>query len=61
MRLAVSCGAHVFIPTANGALGAAVGLQPIFWLCATALMSGSAMNAKQAGKITWVFVFRDYF
>lgn len=61
MRLAVSCGAHVFIPTAFGALGAAVGLQPIFWLCATALMSGSAMNAKQAGKITWVFVFIDYF
>ena len=46
MRLAVSYGAHVFIPTAFGALGAAIGLAPVFWLCATALMGGSAMNAR---------------
>ncbi len=50
MRLAVSYGAHVFIPTAFGALGAAIGLAPIFWLCASALVSGSAMNARQARK-----------
>ena len=30
MRLAVSYGAHVFIPTMFGALGAAIGLAPIF-------------------------------
>ncbi len=52
MRLAVSYGAHVFIPTAFGALGAAIGLAPIFWLCATALMGGSVMNVKQAAKTT---------
>ena len=50
MRLAVSYGAHVFIPTAFGALGAALGLAPIFWLCATALLSGSVMNARHATK-----------
>ena len=51
MRLAVSYGAHVFIPTAFGALGAAIGLAPIFWLCATTLVSGSAINARQASKL----------
>jgi hypothetical protein len=50
MRLAVSYGAHVVIPTLFGALGAAIGLAPIFWLCATALTGGSAMNARQAVK-----------
>jgi len=48
MRLAVSYGAHVVIPTAFGALGAAVGLKSVFWLCAAALTSGSVINAKQA-------------
>ena len=51
MRLAVSYGAHVVIPTAFGALGAAVGLKSVFWLCATALIGGSVMNAKHAAKI----------
>ena len=46
MRLAVSYGAHVFIPTAFGAMGAALGVAPIFWLCATALMGGSVMNGR---------------
>jgi MFS family permease len=50
MRLAVSYGAHVFIPTAFGALGAAIGLAPIFWLCASSLMGGSVMNARQGTK-----------
>ena len=50
MRLAVSYGAHVFIPTAFGALGAAIGLAPVFWLCATALVSGSVMNARHTEK-----------
>lgn len=50
MRLAVSYGAHVLIPTAFGALGAAVGLKSVFWLCAGALSGGSMMNAKQASK-----------
>lgn len=52
MRLAVSYGAHVFIPTAFGALGAAIGLAPVFWLCATALIGGSAMNARQTENST---------
>ena len=48
MRLAVSYGAHVVIPTAFGALGAAIGLAPIFWLCATTLTGGSVMNVRYA-------------
>ncbi len=51
MRLAVSYGAHVFIPTAFGALGAAIGLAPVFWLCASSLMGGSVMNARQGTKV----------
>jgi MFS family permease len=51
MRLAVSYGAHVVIPTAFGALGAAIGLAPIFWLCASALTGGAVMNAKSATKM----------
>ncbi len=44
MRLAVSYGAHVFIPTAFGALGSLIGLAPVFWLCSVALTGGSVMN-----------------
>lgn len=47
MRLAVSYGAHVFIPTAFGALGAAVGLKAVFWLCAAALTGGAVMNGQR--------------
>lgn len=50
MRLAVSYGAHVVIPTAFGALGAAVGLKAVFWLCTAALTGGAVMNAKLAAK-----------
>lgn len=50
MRLAVSYGAHVVIPTAFGALGAAVGLKAVFWLCTAALSGGAVMNARQAAK-----------
>ena len=52
MRLAVSYGAHVIIPTVFGALGAAVGVAPIFWLCATALTGGSVMNGRHTEKTT---------
>jgi hypothetical protein len=52
MRLAVSYGAHVFIPTAFGALGAAIGLAPVFWLCASSLMGGAVINARQGTKTT---------
>jgi hypothetical protein len=48
MRLAVSYDAHVVIPTFFGALGAAVGISPIFWLCAITLGGGSVMNARRA-------------
>lgn len=44
MRLAVSYGAHVVIPPAFGVIGAAVGLAPIFWTCATLLGSGALVN-----------------
>jgi MFS family permease len=44
MRLAVSYGAHVVIPPVFGAVGAAMGLAPIFWTCAVLLGGGSAIT-----------------
>lgn len=48
MRMAVSYGAHVIIPPAFGALGAAVGLAPVFWTCAMLMGGGAALNRKSA-------------
>jgi cytochrome c-type biogenesis protein CcmH/NrfF len=56
MRLAGSYGAHVVIPPVFGAVGAALGLAPIFWTCTMLLGGGSALarprrksiNAKDA-------------
>lgn len=50
MRLSVSYGAHVFVPPVFGALGAAAGLGPIFWICALLLTGGSFINARGAGR-----------
>jgi MFS family permease len=44
MRLAVSYGAHVVIPPVFGAVGAALGLAPIFWTCAMLLGGGSVLT-----------------
>jgi MFS family permease len=44
MRLAVSYGAHVVIPPGFGAVGAALGLAPIFWTCAGLLAAGAGIN-----------------
>src|SRR5207302_8545803 len=44
MRLAVSYVAHVVIPPVFGAVGAALGLAPIFWTCAMLLGGGSAVT-----------------
>ena len=44
MRLAVSYGAHVVIPPVFGAVGAAMGLAPIFWTCAMLLGAGSVVT-----------------
>ena len=44
MRLAVSYGAHVVIPPVFGAVGAALGLAPIFWTCAMLLGGGAAIT-----------------
>ena len=44
MRLAVSYGAHIVIPPVFGAVGAALGLAPIFWTCAMLLGTGSVMT-----------------
>ena len=41
MRLTVSYGAHIVIPPAFGAVGAALGVAPIFWTCALLLGAGS--------------------
>ena len=44
MRLAVSYGAHVVVPPVFGAVGAAIGLAPIFWTCAMLLGGGSVIT-----------------
>lgn len=44
MRLAVSYGAHVFVPPAFGVIGAAMGVAPIFWTCAIIMGGGSWLN-----------------
>jgi len=51
MRLAVSYGAHVVIPPVFGAIGAGVGLAPIFWICAVLLAGGSALNRRSRAGI----------
>jgi cytochrome c-type biogenesis protein CcmH/NrfF len=48
MRLAVSYGAHVMIPPVFGALGAALGLAPVFWTCAMLMGGGAALNRVSA-------------
>lgn len=50
MRLAVSYGAHVVIPPVFGAIGAGLGLAPIFWVCAVLLGGGSILNRRQPQK-----------
>ena len=50
MRLAVSYGAHVVIPPVFGAVGAALGLAPIFWTCAMLLGGGSALTRPRSRK-----------
>jgi predicted MFS family arabinose efflux permease len=44
MRLSVSYGAHIVIPPVFGAVGATLGLGPIFWTCALLLGSGGALT-----------------
>jgi MFS family permease len=44
MRLAVSYGAHVAIPPAFGAVGAGLGIAPVFWTCALLLGGGSLLT-----------------
>jgi predicted MFS family arabinose efflux permease len=47
MRLSVSYGAHVLIPPVFGAVGAALGLAPIFWTCALLLGGGAAITRER--------------
>lgn len=44
MRLAVSYGAHVFLPPLFGAFGTMLGLAPVFWICAMLLGGGATMH-----------------
>lgn len=44
MHLAVSYGAHVVLPPLFGAFGAALGLAPVFWICAMLLGGGASMH-----------------
>jgi MFS family permease len=46
MRMAVSYGAHVVIPPVFGALGAVVGVAPVFWTCAMLMGGGAALNRR---------------
>ncbi|MDP1537074.1 MAG: MFS transporter [Burkholderiales bacterium] len=49
MRLAVSYGAHVFVPPAFGIIGTAVGgIATIFWTCAVIMGGGSWINRGNA-------------
>lgn len=48
MRMAVSYSSHVVIPPVFGALGAVVGLAPVFWTCAMLMGGGAALNRKGA-------------
>ena len=48
MRMSVSYGAHVLIPPVFGALGAVVGLAPVFWTCAVLMAGGAALNRGKA-------------
>jgi len=48
MRLAVSYGAHVVIPPVFGAIGAALGIAPIFWTCAILLGGGSVLMRRRS-------------
>lgn len=50
MRMAVSYGSHVVIPPVFGALGAFIGMAPVFWTCAMLMAGGSAINARTKGK-----------
>ena len=46
MRMAVSYGAHVVIPSVFGALGAMVGVAPVFWTCALLMGGGAVLNRR---------------
>jgi predicted MFS family arabinose efflux permease len=48
MRLAVSYGAHVAIPPAFGAVGAGLGISPVFWTCALLLGAGSLLTRERS-------------
>lgn len=50
MRMAVSYGAHVVIPPVFGALGAVLGLAPVFWTCAMLMGGGALLNRKSVAK-----------
>jgi MFS family permease len=50
MRMAVSYGSHVVIPPVFGALGALVGMAPVFWTCAMLMAGGAAINKKAKGE-----------
>jgi hypothetical protein len=52
MRLAVSYGAHVVIPPLFGAVGAMLGLAPIFWTCAALQAGGSALARSREARVT---------
>ncbi len=49
MRLSVSYGAHVVIPPVFGAVGAMMGVAPIFWTCAL-LVGGGAWVTREKPK-----------
>ena len=48
MRLMVSYAAHVVIPPVFGALGAGLGVAPIFWASGVLLSGGSVLNRRRA-------------
>jgi len=47
LRLAVSYGSHLIIPPAFGALGGAIGIAPVFYICAALLGGGAWLNRRR--------------
>ncbi|MGE0557318.1 MAG: MFS transporter [Burkholderiales bacterium] len=47
LRIAINNSMHVAVPTGFGAMGAAIGLAPVFWISAAVLAAGSWLSRKR--------------
>jgi MFS family permease len=49
LRTSLLNGSHTLIPLVSGAISAAAGMAPAFWLLAAALLSGAFYARRRAG------------